>query len=508
MKYVLVLSFCVLTFTSHAQINPESKLSKQEFHEIIQDSVKIVFEDYKKTIRLDSVWQQALSSSELFEKMHDDITVKDLGRESIKTVETDVLKERLKRLNQKTPFHIEYNPSLEGVINYYLSRGQKSTERLISLSRFYFPLFEKTFDKYDVPLEMKYLALVESALNPQAKSRVGATGLWQFMFATGKMYDLDVSSYVDERMDPVASTEAAAQYLKKLYSMFDDWDLALAAYNSGPGNVNKAIRRSGGEINYWKLRRFLPRETAGYVPSFQAMMYLFEYADEHHLAPNEPSHVFYATDTIHTKGLIKLEHVAKATSIDLEYLEFLNPSYKLGIIPYEENKEYYLRLPYHAVGLFVANEDKIYNYAKVQIANHDEPLPKYYKADDKVYYRVKSGDYLGRVAQKFGVYTSQIRRWNNMRSDKLSIGQRLTIYPKKPTAVVESSPKKKAKTKQSKKETAQSSSKTATYNVKDGDSLWSISRQFPHVTIEDIKKINDLNTDRLKPGMTLQIRES
>ncbi|MGO2294018.1 MAG: LysM peptidoglycan-binding domain-containing protein [Psychroflexus halocasei] len=505
MEYLMILVFCLFTISHQAQFNPENELSKQEFHEIIQDSVKIVFEDYKKTIRLDSIWQKALSSSELFEQIHEDVTQKDLERVSIKSVETEVLKERLNRLNQKTPFHIEYNPSLEGVINYYLSRGQKSTERLISLSRFYFPLFEQTFDKYDIPLEMKYLALVESALNPRAKSRVGATGLWQFMYTTGKMYDLDVSSYVDERMDPIASTEAAAQYLKKLYTMFDDWDLALAAYNSGPGNVSKAIRRSGGEINYWKLRRFLPRETAGYVPSFQAMMYLFEYADEHNLAPNEPSHVFYATDTIRTKKLIKLEHVATATDLDLEYLKFLNPSYKLGIIPYEKDKNYYLRLPYHAVGLFVANENKIYNYAETQLAQQEEPLPKYYKADDKIRYRVRSGDYLGKIASKFGVYTSQIKRWNNLRSDRLKIGQRLTIYPKKPTAVVESSPQKEKKKQKSLKK--KSSSNRSTYIVKNGDSLWSISRKFQDVTIEDIKKLNDLNTNRLKPGMTLQIRK-
>jgi membrane-bound lytic murein transglycosylase D len=287
--------------------------------------------------------------------------------------------------------------------------------------------------------------------------------------------------------------------------MFDDWDLALAAYNSGPGNVSKAIRRSGGEINYWKLRRYLPRETAGYVPSFQAMMYLFEYADEHNLAPSEPSHVFYATDTIHTKSLIKLEHVATATDTDLEYLKFLNPSYKLGIIPYEKNKKYYLRLPYHAVGLFVANESKIYNYAETQIANQEDPLPKYYKADDKIRYRVRSGDYLGKVAQKFGVYISQIRRWNNLRSDKLKIGQRLIVYPKKPTAVVESSPLKEKKKQKVKKN--DSSSKKSTYIVKNGDSLWSISRKFQDVTIEDIKKLNDLNSSRLKPGMSLQIRK-
>ena len=171
-------------------------------------------------------------------------------------------------MNQKTPFNIAYNPSLENVIKSFLVRKRGLIERMLTISQFYFPLFEEQLDNHGIPLEMKYLAIVESALNPRARSRVGATGLWQFMYGTGKMYKLDVSSYVDERRDPIKSTEAACKYLSKLYDIFDDWDLALAAYNSGPGNVNKAIRRSGGYRNYWNIRRNLPRETAGYVPAF------------------------------------------------------------------------------------------------------------------------------------------------------------------------------------------------------------------------------------------------
>ena len=181
---------------------------------------------------------------------------------------TDTLKARFKKLDARTPFNIEYNPALESVIKSYLKNRRKTIQRLIGLSHFYFPMFEEALDNYDIPLEVKYLAIVESALNPRARSRVGATGLWQFMFTTGKMYGFNVSSYVDERRDPIKSTDAAAQYLAKLYEIFGDWDLALAAYNSGPGNVNKAIRRSGGYQNYWNIRQNLPRETAGYVPSF------------------------------------------------------------------------------------------------------------------------------------------------------------------------------------------------------------------------------------------------
>ncbi len=194
---------------------------------------------------------------------------------------TDTLKKRLAILDAKTPFNIAYNPALESVIKRYLKNRKRSTETLISRSRYYFPMFEEILDKHNLPLEIKYLAVVESTLKPQAKSRVGATGLWQFMFSTGRQYGLEVSSYVDERCDPLQSTNAAAKYLGSLYKMFGDWDLALAAYNSGPGNVTKAIRRSGGYQNYWNIRPFLPSETAGYLPAFLATLYLFEYSEAH-----------------------------------------------------------------------------------------------------------------------------------------------------------------------------------------------------------------------------------
>src|SRR5699024_5697395 len=232
----------------------------------------------------------------------------------------------------------------------------------MSLSEFYFPLFEKELDKYDLPLELKILPVIESGLNPKAKSRVGATGLWQFMYATGKMQGLAVSSYVDERMDPVKSTEAACQYISKLYQLFGNWNLVLASYNAGPGNVARAIRRSGGETDYWKIRKYLPRETANYVPAFMAALYVFNYADEHNFKPYRPKEFLFETDTVHVKDLLKFEQIAKVTGVDQDILEFLNPEYKLDIIPFVEDKEYYLRLPIRESGVFVANEDEIYNY--------------------------------------------------------------------------------------------------------------------------------------------------
>ncbi len=367
-------------------------------------------------------------------------------------------------------------------------------ERLMALSAYYFPMFEQKLDKYNIPLEVKYLAIVESALNPRARSRVGATGLWQFMFATGKMHGLDVSSYVDERMDPMMSTEAAAQYLSTLYRVFEDWDLVLASYNSGPGNVSKAIRRSGGSNNYWNLRPYLPRETAGYVPAFLATMYIFEYAKEHGFQPPNPHTSYFETDTIQTKRLLSFDQISEVTGVEKELLQFLNPSYKLDIIPYIEDEKYAVRLPRSRSGFFVNNEEAIYKYAEAELAKEEKPLPQLVDSESRIRYRVRSGDYLGRIAERYGVGVSQIKRWNNLRSNNLRVGQRLTIYPRKPVTS---------------ESTASNSSKSSPkfYTVKHGDSLWSISRKFPGVTVQQIKNLNNMRGSSLKPGMKLKLSE-
>ncbi|MGB8703776.1 MAG: LysM peptidoglycan-binding domain-containing protein [Gillisia sp.] len=450
--------------------------------------------DLPRAEKIDSVWKSELLNSDLFETMQESVHDQDYSDVVYKDLPTDTLKARLKKLNARTPFNVEYNPILERVIKSYLTRNKQAMERLMALSTYYFPMFEEQLDRYDVPLEIKYLAIIESALNPRAKSRVGATGLWQFMFTTGKMHDLDVSSYVDERMDPTRSTQAAVEYLASLYKTFGDWDLVLAAYNSGPGNVSKAIRRSGGSTNYWKLRPYLPRETAGYVPAFLATLYLFEYAKEHDFQPKKPEVAFFETDTIHVKQLLTFDQISEVTGVDKEMLEFLNPSYKLDIIPYVDDKEYALRLPRKSVGIFVNNEDKIYNFAKTELAESDKPLPKYYEAEDKVRYRVKHGDYLGRIAARYGVGISSIRRWNHLRGNNIRVGQYLTIYPRKPVSIAQNSTAKAGKVKEAKH-----------YTVKSGDSLWSISQKFPGVTVQNLRSWNGITNSKLKPGMVLKL---
>ena len=337
------------------------------------------------------------------------------------------------RLDQKTPFHIEYNPILENVIKNFLKNRRSSLQRLMNISQYYFPLFERELIKNQVPKEIKYLAIVESALNPKATSRMGAKGLWQFMYYTGKMYNLEVNNYVDERSDPERSTQAAAQYLKKLYSVFNDWDLVLAAYNSGPGNVTKAMRRSGGKTNYWNLRPYLPNETAGYVPAFLATLYIFEYAKEHGFQVEKRENVFFETDTVQVKRHISFKDIGEVVGMNEQEIEFFNPAYSLNIIPYIEGKNYGLRLPVEAIGKFVNNEDIIYAYLDQEASKREKPLPEVVsaaqaKSSSKVTHKVKKGETLGRIASRYGVTVNQLKKWNNIRGNSVKAGQRIVIH--------------------------------------------------------------------------------
>ncbi|MFD0795835.1 LysM peptidoglycan-binding domain-containing protein [Maribacter chungangensis] len=459
--------------------------------------------DQAEAARFDSIWMQRLiENNSLFEEMYEEVVQTNLDSTAVVpplVLNTDTLKLRLERLNQKTPFNVAYNSSLESVIKSFLTRRRGLMERMITASQFYFPLFEQELDNHDIPLEMKYLAIVESALNPKARSRVGATGLWQFMYGTGREMKLEINSYLDERSDPIKSTEAACRYLNWLYNMYDDWDLALAAYNSGPGNVNKAIRRSGGYKNYWNIRTFLPRETAGYVPAFLATMYIFEYAEEHGITGKIAERNYFETDTIHVKSMITFDQISELTGIDKEELTFLNPAYKLEAIPFVEGKTNALRLPITDMGKFVANEEAIYAHVEKELKEKEGILAKLEEkaAQNSIRYRVRSGDFLGKIAERYGVGVSQIKRWNGLRSNNLRIGQRLTIYPKKNTA-----PAVKPKNTPSRTAVA---SNSKVHEVRSGDSLWTISRKYPGISIENLRKWNGISGNNLKPGTKLKL---
>ena len=419
MKELFVFIFLTVNILSQ---NTSSK-KREKFEDNLYLDYDIVL--------IDSLLLKSEQQSPLYDTFNyylENITNKDPLNVSLNT---KVLKERLKEIHARTPFNLSYNPLLEQTIQSYLKYRKKSYPSLMAKALYYFPMFEQYLDRYNIPLEMKYLAIVESSLNPTAKSYVGATGLWQFMYTTGLQYNLKVSSYVDERQNPVKATEAACKYLSDLYKIFQDWDLVLAAYNSGPGNVLKAIKRSGGYKNYWNIRPYLPTETANYVPAFYATMYLFEYQKQHNLIPEKPLIRHFETDTIRIKQLVSFEQIAAKTKINFELIKFLNPSYKLEIIPFIKEKNYALRLPKKNMLRFLNNEKAIYELADKEAASREKPLPKYFELGKRIRYKVRSGDYLGKIAHKFGVRISDLKKWNPLKSSKLKIGQRLTVYPKR-----------------------------------------------------------------------------
>lgn len=431
-KYTLTTLACLLlgSMPMQAQYSQKDTINKNPKREGLRK-----LNDNPNVRKYDEKWLKELSNSDLFFQMSEDVaaTPTDVDYSELPT---EVLKERLRKLNEKTPFNVEYNPVLEQVIKSFLKNRRSSLERLMSLSDYYFPMFEQEMSNQKIPLEIKYLAIIESALNPKARSRVGATGLWQFMYATGKSYGLEVNNYVDERSDPIRSTKAAAKYLNELYKIFGDWDLALAAYNSGPGNVTKAIRRSNGKTNYWNLRPYLPRETAGYVPAFLATLYIFEYAKEHGFKPQKRANHLFQTDTIRVKQAIPFKDIAEITGMDVQDIQFFNPSYQLDVVPYVEGRNYAVRLPISEIGKFVSNEQAIYNYLNEQKAQREQILPEVAKGEQyaggkstkKTIYTVKKGDNLGKIASRHGVSINNLKRWNRMKSNKVHVGQRLTIY--------------------------------------------------------------------------------
>ena len=424
-----------------------------------------------------------------------------------------VYMERLAALNSRTPIDLDYNEYVRAFINLYANKRRDVTRRVLGLAELYYPLFEEKLDQFDMPLELKHLAVVESALNPSARSRVGATGLWQFMYSTGKIYGLDVNSFVDERRDPYQSTVAACRYMSNLYKMYGDWNLVLAAYNSGPGNVNKAIRRSGGHRDYWKIRRYLPRETRGYVPAFIAVNYIMNYAAEHNLYPSTPQFFYAHFDTLQVCRRSTFDQITHYTGVPTEELELLNPSLKRNIIP-GTGECYTLYLPQYAVGAFLVNEDSLHNY----YPNQPQSVDGYIVEDITETYTVRSGDVLGLIAQRHGVSTTSLREWNNIRGNRIYPNQKLVIHKTVKTKVEDKKTEKTNSEPVKNQETANQKENSGSkidanhdelakyHTVQKGDTLWDIAKLYPGISANDIKLANSgLNSKQLKPGQKLKI---
>ena len=349
-------------------------------------------------------------------------------------VPDSVLMNRLARMNSF--ISLPYNETVKNYMILYSEKMPTKMGEMLGLAQYYMPIFEETFRQYGLPMELKYVAIIESALNPRAESRVGAKGMWQFMYRTAINYGLKVDSYTDERMDPIASVDAAARYFRDAYRIFGDWALAISAYNCGSGNVNKAIKRAGGRTDFWSVYDYLPRETRGYVPAMVGAMYAFRYASEYGLRPDPISLPVYV-DTFHIHKNLHFRQVSEILGIPLDDVRDLNPQYYTDIVPGEGGDEV-IRLPFNYTSAFLDLQDSIYRHktdvlfaAKVQDGRETvagRPVPTSRGATGQwVYYKVKSGDSLGKIARKYHCTVKQLKNWNNLRSDRINIGQRLKV---------------------------------------------------------------------------------
>ena len=418
--------------------------------------------------------------------------------------------DRIKKMNSFIT--LPYNDIVKNYIIKYSEKMPTSIGKILGLCEYYMPIFQEIFNQYDMPEELRAMAVIESAMNPLATSRVGAKGMWQFMYSTAKSYGLHIDSFVDERIDPIKSAHAAAQYLQDAYEIFGDWNLAIASYNCGAGNVNKAIRRSGSRA-FWDLWPYLPRETRGYVPAFVGALYTMNYYKEHGIRPvavATPEHV----DTLHINKMLHLKQVSELTGAPLEDLKNLNPQYRHEIIP-GNDRQYILRIPYKYTNAFLENEDSLYRH-KADVYFNPVTIKKIKEDGDgvRIVYRVKSGDYLGRIAINHGTTVAKIKKWNNLKSNDIRVGQRLIIYRggNAPASTSSSSASKQAAAKPA--SSSASAAKTAsaipagtpytTYTVKSGDSLYIIAKQFPGVSAQNIMDFNGIGTN-IKPGMKIKI---
>lgn len=420
--------------------------------------------------------------------------------DAIPDVTYDEIEDRMACLEKTIP--LEFNDRVRSFVDYFTIKDRPYTIEVLNKKDRYFKIFEPILAKYNMPDELKYLSIVESGLRPNAVSRANAVGLWQFIASTGKMYGLRYNWYQDDRMDPYKATDAAARHLKDLYRMFDDWELALAAYNCGPGNVRKAIRRSGYKKKFWEIYRYLPRETRGYVPQYVAMVYVMNHADEHNLFPTDVEYQM-DFDTVMVSQFMHLETFSNQLNVCLDDILELNPDIKRGALP-DGTKNFALKVPLELKDSIVANRIHLYDTAskvgkkELQYLARNTPGSTYGR--EKQIYRVRSGDVLGTIARRYHVRVSDIKRWNHLRSNLIRVGQRLSIWVL---------PTYNSRTKKLYQNTARTTDQPdiagkKIYTVKSGDTLWDISRS-TNQSIESLKERNKLKSNNIQPGQALII---
>ena len=528
-------------------------LLAQDFSQVDSSSHKKVFvEDDPVVSMLDSLATLKVFRNSIYQIPGSNQQSPTYSDDQIPYFPDSVYRERITGMSIESPFEYVYNSDVKQFIDLYAYRKRGLTARILGLTQIYFPLFEEQLDKFNMPLELKYLAVIESALNPIANSRAGAKGLWQFMYGTGKVYGLKTTSYVDDRFDPVKSTIAACEHLTDLYDIYGNWSLALAAYNSGAGNVNKAIRRAGGAKNFWVIQRYLPKETRSYVPAFIAASYVLTHAAEHHITAVDPGILFYEIDTVMVKRPLAFDQISEMFNIPYEEIQFLNPSYKQGVIPATAEHPFMLRLRKKHIGNFINNENMLYSYKTRRGIERDSLLAiAYQNSRETIEYKVKAGESISVVAKKFHMSVSELKSLNSLKKNYVKPKQTLLVYASPPRPrPQESNPiaihpapdtasrqsheqvassagktedaadkSSSSKIKEAKPKNASSSSqkgltktgkkqspKYIIYTVQAGDNLWDIAEKFDGVTVADIKKLNKIkNTQRLQAGQKLKI---
>ncbi|MDR1681570.1 MAG: transglycosylase SLT domain-containing protein [Prevotellaceae bacterium] len=498
-QLALLIFFAVLTLCGRAQTNPTETLEDTTINPgrtIIVNGDEILEPDVDDNLdNLLSIWylQRALrDTADTDYNLDQDVPIADLP--------DSIYIERLKTM--PTPIDLPYNHLVRNSIIYYTQRIPEKSEMILGLAQYYLPMVEEILDMYDMPLELRAMAIIESALNPRAVSRAKAKGMWQFMYRTALLYNLKINSYVDERLDPVAATHAAARYMKDLYGIFGDWSLAIAAYNCGAGNVNKAIRRSGGKRSYWDIYPYLPRETRGYVPNFVAACYLLEYYKQHRLQPKSvcmPAQI----DTFQVTKMLHFEQVSEVIGISIDELRDFNPQYLHDIVP-GTSAPYILNIPYEYTAQFAEKEQDIYGYKdsiyfNPNIIQHIARRGATAIAGDRsqLTHRIRPGETLGAIALQYGVKVSDLKYWNNLRSERIIAGKKLIVG----SAAVKKQRKPAA--------TATATAPSGSYiihTVKSGESLFSIAERYDNITYYDLMKLNNYTKkSKIYPGDKIKI---
>ena len=433
------------------------------------------------------------------------------AQDSVPLYDDYTYQSRLAKLDAVSPFDLVYNEHVKGFINLYTVRKRESVSRMMGVAQLYYPMFEEVLDKYNIPLELKHLAVIESALIPYARSKAGAMGLWQFMYPTGKMYGLNVTSYVDQRCDPYKATVAAAEYLKNLYNMFGDWQMVLAAYNAGPGTISKAIRRSGGKKTYWEIRPYLPTETQGYVPAFIAANYVMTHGAEHNIYPAVPRKTYFEVDTVVVKEQMTFDQISQTLDVSTEEILYFNPQYRKNIIPAGGNA---MCLPKNKIAVFLNNEQAIYAAIKAQ----QEQSEQYEIVSEvKKTHTVRSGEKLSTIARKYGVTVEDLKTWNYVGKKGIRPGKKLTVYVREQRPIAKkkidvtnntSEPNLANNGDTANKQLAEKKQLDAGFvyhTVKSGESIYAIARAYG-VEPDQIVQLNGLADKIVHVGQLIKIK--